>query len=152
MCDNHRQHKHVRWSASIKPPRFYTHFCSSQQLIGIRSFLFQLRLSMKPEEEFVFRSPSVRKHSWAEELQCLAFRKCCSSFVIFCFLFVYRGGLARKDHSTQKQEGPPLAAGHLWPPRQEADIQPAVTDVFCVENGHIYCMFLYLHLYAGSCM
>lgn len=93
---------------------------------------------MKPEEEFVSRSPSVWKHRWAEELRCLAFRKRRFSFVIFCFLLVYRGGVARKDRSTQKQEGPPLAAGHLWPPRQEADIQPAVTDVFWAEGGHIY--------------
>lgn len=138
MCDDHRQHRHVRWSASIKPPRFYTHrFCSSQQLIGIRGISI-LVLAFHETGEFASRSPSVWKHGWAEELQWLAFRKRCFSFVIFCFPLVYRGGVARKDHSTQKQEGSPLAAGHLWPPRQEADIQPAVTDVFSVEDGHIY--------------
>lgn len=44
------------------------------------------------------------------------------------FPFVhFRGGAAWKNHCAEKQEGPPVTVGDLWPPRQEADLQPAVT-------------------------
>lgn len=138
MCDNHRQHKHVRWSAYIKPQRFYTHhpFCSPQQSLYC-CMTFELNSSMKPEEEFAFCAPG-----WAEELQSIefyAFGKPLFSNFLFFFLIIYRGGFARKDHSTQKQEGPPLSAGHLWPPGQEADLQPAVTAVtMCVLTMEVY--------------
>lgn len=136
-----------------------TSTCAHQHPSNRRGFIRVVSAAHRHQRNFCFSSVfpwNRRKSLFGNAVELRNFSVLRSENValdlsFFCFLLVYRGGCARKDHSTQKQEGPPLAAGHLWPPRQEADIQPAVTWILCGRWTYI-CSYTSIYMLEAACV